>query len=36
MPIKHAIWKIGKHPEPLATTMLANEQLPEEMIVETP
>jgi len=36
MPIKHAIWKIGKHPVPLATTMLANEQLLEEMIVETP
>lgn len=36
MPIKHAIWKIGKHPAPLATTMLANEQLLEEMILETP
>jgi len=36
MPIKHAIWKIGKNPSPLATTTLANEQLLEEMIVETP
>ena len=36
MPIKHAIWKIGVQPTPLATTSLANEQQLEDMIVREP
>jgi|GEM_PF-4742939 len=33
MPIQHAIWKVGKSPEPLKETGLASEQQLEEMIV---
>jgi hypothetical protein len=36
MPVKHAIWKVGDHPEPLVITTLASEQLLEEMIVRSP
>ena len=36
MPIKHAIWKVGEQPTPLATTSLANEQMIENMIVRDP
>lgn len=36
MPIKHAIWKVGPQPAPLAATRLANEQLLEDMIVREP
>jgi len=36
MPIKHAIWKVGVQPTPLATASLANEQQLEEMIVREP
>jgi hypothetical protein len=36
MPIKHAIWKVGAKPTPLAATALANEQALEEMIVRDP
>ena len=36
MPIKHAIWKVGAQPTPLATASLANEQQLEEMIVREP
>lgn len=36
MPIKHAIWKVGSQPTPLATTTLLNEQQLEDMIVAEP
>lgn len=36
MPIKHAIWKVGAQPTPLATASLSNEQQLEEMIVRDP
>jgi hypothetical protein len=36
MPIKHAIWKVGAQPTPLATASLTNEQQLEEMIVRVP
>lgn len=36
MPIRHAIWKIGPQPEPLAESSLAKEQLLEDMIVAAP
>lgn len=36
MPIKHAIWKVGEQPSPLAVATLTNEQQLEEMIVRAP
>lgn len=36
MPIKHAIWKVGESPEPLAPSKLVSEQKLEEMIVRDP
>jgi hypothetical protein len=36
MPIKHAIWKVGAQPTPLAPASLLNEQQLEDMIVSTP
>ncbi len=36
MPIRQAIWKIGDSPEPLSDSVLANEQLLEDMIVAAP
>ena len=36
MPIKHAIWKVGAQPTPLAAAELENEQLLEDMIVASP
>lgn len=36
MPIRHAIWKVGAHPVPLAESSLMSEQLLEEMIVAAP
>jgi hypothetical protein len=36
MPIKHAIWKVGRSPAPLAPSALATEQLLEDMIVAEP
>lgn len=36
MPVKHAIWRVGDHPEPLAAATLANERNLEEMIVRAP
>ncbi|MSU22344.1 MAG: DUF91 domain-containing protein [Opitutus sp.] len=36
MPIKHAIWKVGSQPTPLASASLTNEQQLEEMIVREP
>lgn len=36
MPIRHAIWKVGAHPVPLAESSLVSEQLLEEMIVAAP
>lgn len=36
MPVKHAIWRVGEQPEPLATTALVNEQQLEEMVVRAP
>ena len=36
MPIKHAIWKVGPQPTPLAVTSLASEQYLEDMIVREP
>ena len=36
MPIKHAIWKVGTPPAPLATTSLPTEQRLEDMIVAAP
>lgn len=36
MPIRTALWKIGPHPQPLATSSLAKEQLLEQMIVADP
>lgn len=36
MPIKHAIWKVGRTPAPLAPSALATEQLLEDMIVAEP
>jgi hypothetical protein len=36
MPIRHAIWKVGAHPVPLAESSLVSEQLLEEMIVAVP
>jgi hypothetical protein len=36
MPIKHAIWKVGQSPAPLAPSALATEQLLEDMIVAEP
>ena len=36
MPIQHAIWKVLTHPEPLAESSLATEQLLEDMIVAAP
>lgn len=36
MPIKHAIWKIAKSPEPLHEIVLAIEQEADDMIVAGP
>lgn len=36
MTIRHAIWKVGNHPEPLALATLTSEQQLEEMIVAAP
>ena len=36
MPIKHAIWKVGKEPEPLKEIGLASELQLEDMIVARP
>ncbi len=36
MPIRHAIWKVGTHPVPLAESSLVSERLLEEMIVAAP
>jgi hypothetical protein len=36
MTIRHAIWKVGAKPEPLAVATLASEQLLEDMIVASP
>ncbi len=36
MPVQHAIWKVGKRPEPLPNCKLPSEQLLESMIVEAP
>jgi hypothetical protein len=36
MPIRHAIWKVGREPEPLPESSLAKEQLLEDMIVAAP
>lgn len=36
MPIRHAIWKVGPQPVPLAESSLLSEQLLEEMIVAAP
>src|SRR5688572_18150952 len=36
MPIKHAIWKVAKQPEPLREISLASEQQLEDMIVARP
>jgi hypothetical protein len=36
MPIRTALWKIGAQPVPLAESILAKEQLLEEMIVKAP
>jgi hypothetical protein len=36
MPVKHAIWRVGEQPEPLAATTLVSEQLLENMIVRSP
>jgi hypothetical protein len=36
MPIRTAIWKVGDKPEPLAESLLANEQFLEDMIVAAP
>ena len=36
MPIRHAIWKVGTKPEPLAEVSLGKEALLEQMITEDP
>ena len=36
MPIKHAIWKVGKKPQALAVAVMDTEALLEEMIVQDP
>ena len=36
MPIKHAIWKVGQKPAHLNSSVLASEQLLEDMIVAEP
>jgi len=36
MPVKHAVWKVGQHPEPLPAATLASEQELEDMIVASP
>jgi hypothetical protein len=36
MPIQTALWKVGPHPQPLAQSSLAKEQLLEDMIVAAP
>ncbi|EOX7390095.1 nuclease [Enterobacter quasiroggenkampii] len=36
MPVHHAIWRIGKHPQPLTISKLASEQLLEKMILNDP
>ena len=36
MTIRHAIWKVGDHPQPLAPSTLASEQQFEDMIVAAP
>lgn len=36
MPIRHAIWKVGDNPIPLAEVSLVNEALLEKMIIEKP
>jgi len=36
MPIRHAIWKVAKSPEPLKEVALASEQQLEDMIVARP
>lgn len=36
MPIRHAIWKVGQEPAPLADSSLVTEQLLEEMIIAAP
>jgi hypothetical protein len=36
MSVRHAIWRVGARPEPLAPTTLASEQLLEDMIAASP
>jgi hypothetical protein len=36
MPIKHAIWKVGAQPSPLAKTVLLNEKQLEDMVISVP
>ncbi|MFP4146340.1 MAG: hypothetical protein ACLFSI_01325 [Halorhodospira sp.] len=36
MPIRHSIWRVGQHPEPLKESQLGSEQLLEDMIVQSP
>ncbi|EMO4267771.1 nuclease, partial [Enterobacter hormaechei] len=36
MPVHHAIWRIGKNPQPLTISKLASEQLLEKMILNDP
>ncbi len=36
MPMRHAIWKVGAQPQPLAESSLASEKFLEEMIVAAP
>ena len=36
MPVHHAIWRIGEHPQPLTISKLASEQLLEKMILNDP
>lgn len=36
MPVHHAIWRVGEHPQPLTLSKLASEQLLEKMILTDP
>jgi len=36
MPVKHAIWKVGKEPQRLSEVSLGTEQVLEDMIVSDP
>ena len=36
MPIQHALWLVGSHPQPLTSGKLPSEQLLEDMIVQDP